>query len=397
MRIAFVQHGDYREAYRRLKSGGEENYYAQRYSVDFVERLTERAEFVGVCAMLTAKPYEEALSETLVTAGVPAEPGGPLNEAAIIALLEKWRVNYLVLHTPARRVLAWALQRNIRTLPMFADSWETGGLRARLRAFRLGRLLNKSRVPIVGNHNIPASMSLRRIGVKADKIFPWDWPHEHKPEDFPPKRLPAGPAQILYVGQILEGKGVGDCIDAAARLEADGVPCRWSLLGDGPYRESAEARVRSAGLGHIVELMGRQSHGVAVRASGGATLCVVPSRHDYPEGLPMAIYEALATRTPMIVSDHPMFRMHFRKTPAATMVPQRAPDRIAAAIKEYLSSPERYAAASQATAALWSSIKCDMTWGTLIERWIDSPRRPAQSIVRYSLKARLETARETAA
>ncbi len=390
MRIAFVQHGDYREAYHRLKGGGEENYYAQRYSVGFVERLTERAEFVGVCAMLAPEPYEEALAEGFFTAGVPAEAGGPLDEPAIIALLEKWRINYLVLHTPARRVLAWALRRNIRTLPMFADSWETGGWRARLRGFRLARLLNKSRVPMVGNHNIPASLSLRRIGVKAEKIFPWDWPHQHTPGDNPPKRLPQGPAQILFVGQMLEGKGVGDCIDAAAALRAEGSDCRWTLLGDGAFRETAAARIKAAGLGHVVELMGRQSHHLAVEAAKAATISVVPSRHDYPEGLPMAIYEALAARTPLVVSDHPMFRMHFRNAQAAAMVRERAPGEIAAAIRRYLSDPEGYAAASEATGALWREISCNVTWGTLIERWLDSPRRPAQSIMRHSLTARLE-------
>ena len=37
-------------------------------------------------------------------------------------------------------------------------------------------------------------------------------------------------------------------------------------------------------------------------------IVIVPSRHDYPEGLPMTIYEALAMRTPLVVSDHPMIK-----------------------------------------------------------------------------------------
>ena len=58
MRIGFVQHGDYKQAWERFKQGGEETYYAQRYSVDFVENLTEKFEFVGICAMLGDKPYD---------------------------------------------------------------------------------------------------------------------------------------------------------------------------------------------------------------------------------------------------------------------------------------------------------------------------------------------------
>ena len=35
---------------------------------------------------------------------------------------------------------------------------------------------------------------------------------------------------------------------------------------------------------------------------------VVPSQHAYPEGLPMTIYDAYCSRSPLIASDHPMFR-----------------------------------------------------------------------------------------
>ena len=38
------------------------------------------------------------------------------------------------------------------------------------------------------------------------------------------------------------------------------------------------------------------------------TAVVVPSKHEYPEGLPNTIYEALASRSPLIISDHPAFK-----------------------------------------------------------------------------------------
>ena len=39
IRLTIVQYGDYAEATARFQAGGEENYYAQRYTVDFVAGL----------------------------------------------------------------------------------------------------------------------------------------------------------------------------------------------------------------------------------------------------------------------------------------------------------------------------------------------------------------------
>lgn len=339
--------------------------------------------------MIGDTPYEEALTERLTSACIPAQAGGPLNESAIIEMLEKWRVNYLVLQTPARRVLDWALKSNIRTFPLFADSWEENSLRGRIRGYRLAKLLNKSRVPMVGNHNIPASLSLKKIGVKPEKIFPWDWPHEHTPDKYAVKECPKEKAPLLFVGQISEAKGVGDCLDAAAILKKEGVDFHWRFIGGGDFEERARKRVKDEGLSNCVEIAGKQSHDAVIAATKAAAVSIVPSRHIYPEGLPMTIYEALATRTPLVLSNHPMFRSFFSNTPAAQMVEEKSPDAIAASIKSLLSDEAQYTAASEATGALWHKVRVDVTWGTLIERWIDSPRRPAQSIMNKSLLARL--------
>ena len=42
-------------------------------------------------------------------------------------------------------------------------------------------------------------------------------------------------------------------------------------------------------------------------ALAAATLVCVPSRHEFPEGFPQTLTEALAARTPVVASDHPVF------------------------------------------------------------------------------------------
>ncbi len=372
MRIAIVQFGDYREAYMRLQATGKETYYAQKYSVDFVAGLAERAEFVGVLAVLGEEAFEAPVADRLHAACVPLRRNLGLDEPAISRVLARWRPTHVILQTPSRPLLRWALARRIATLPIFADSWESGGPRTRLRGFLLGRTLNHPKIAIVGNHNIPASLSLRRIGVSLEKIVPWDWPHTLTPDSRSPKSLKGGPLRLLYVGQLIEMKGCGDCIDAVALLKDRGVDARLTMVGAGDFEAAAAARIARLGLQDRVTLAGRQPHDRVVALLDSATIALAPSRHIYSEGLPMTIYEALATRTPVVLSDHPMFRHFFTDATAARMVPERSPAALANAITEF-AADATYAAASEATAQLWRKIKCDLTWGELIETWLVNP------------------------
>ncbi|MGE0409811.1 MAG: glycosyltransferase [Amphiplicatus sp.] len=394
MRLAFIQFGDFRDAFERFRQGGGETYYAQRYSVDFVERLAERCDFLGVCAMLGETAYEATVTERLHSACIPRLLGGRLDDAAIVALLNRWRPTHIILQTPSRGVLAWALRRKIAVLPLLADSWRTTGVKARLDGFRHARLFNDPRIAVVANHNAPASLSLKRIGVRPEKIVPWDWPHALVPEDHPVKSPPLESAQaplLLFVGQLTEAKGAGECIGAAAILKERGVDFRMKLIGGGDFEARAKDEVRARGLADRVEIAGRRPHAEVIEAGRAASLALVPTHHAYPEGLPMTIYEALATRTPLIVSDHPMFLPYLANAPAAKVVPEKRPDALADAIASFLADAAAYRRASEATEETWRRIKCDLTWGALIEAWLKDPARARERLRDYALDRRLET------
>lgn len=388
MRIAIVQYGVMHDRFETLRAGGQETYYAQRYSVDFVADLAERHEFVGVCGVLGDAPSESALTARLHSACVP-RVNGAVDGPSVIALLERWRPDRLILQAPVRPILRWALRNRIDTLPLLADSFEEKSLRLRFRAYLLARLLANPAIRAVGNHNIPSSLSLKRIGVGADKIYPWDWPHTLRPEAHPAKALGDGPARLVFVGALTSAKGVGDCIGAAQILKDAGVAFTMTLVGGGDFTDQAAAMIAERGLGEQVALAGRMPHDQVVETLKGATLSLAPSWHVYPEGLPMTIYEALATRTPLALSDHPMFQLYFRQTPAARMAPERDPAALARAIRALIEDPGAYAAASEATGALWNRIKCDLTWGKLIASWLGENGASLDDIKDQSLSARL--------
>jgi glycosyltransferase involved in cell wall biosynthesis len=385
MRIVFLQHGDYAEAYNRFKDGGGETYYAQRYSVDFVENLAEQAEFVGVCASIGDRREETVLKENLISIRLPPKPGGSVDENAVIDLLKTWRPTHLVLRTPTRRVLAWALRNKLHILPTFADSWGKSGPLGKLRTRHLAHLLNNRSISMVTNHNVPASLSLKAIGVSPAKIFPWDWPHELRPEDHPIKRLNQEPPEIVTIGVVSEPKGAGDCIEAANILKREGRIFKWRIIGAGPYEAEAKRQVEVRGLQDLVEFTGLLPHDDVISQLHAATISVVASRHAFPEGLPMTIYETLATRTPLVLSDHPMFQMFFKDQQGAVMAPEKSPPALAKAIASLLDDAQTYEAHSIATGALWARVKSDLSWGELVTTWIDDPKTAPEKLAAMAL------------
>jgi hypothetical protein len=69
------------------------------------------------------------------------------------------------------------------------------------------------------------------------------------------------------------------------------------------------------------------------------------------------------------------------------MVPEKNPPALADAILDMTSDPERYRAASDATAALWRKIKCDLTWGQLIDTWLADPKTARAALKQRTLAA----------
>ncbi len=75
VRLTIVQYGDYAEAAARFQAGGAANYYAQRYTVDFVAGLAERPGIEQVTVIAFAADLPEVLTHSGVhTSGVDLYP-----------------------------------------------------------------------------------------------------------------------------------------------------------------------------------------------------------------------------------------------------------------------------------------------------------------------------------
>jgi glycosyltransferase involved in cell wall biosynthesis len=368
MRLTIVQYaGDYREAWERFDRGGKATYQAQRYSVNFVGSLAERLEQVAVICAITDQPYDVALPNKVRAIGGGLRPGFQSRE--IFDLLARTRPDRFVLTTPMVPLLKWARNRRIRTITAFADSFRPGP-RTWITHHRLASELNDPNVEWVGNHQIAACLSLTDIGVQPDKVVPWDWPPSHRPDDHEPRELPDGrPLKVVYVGSVEEAKGVGDMLRALEQLKSSGQCPEVTVIGrdrDGRM----EALAASLGLTEQVRFAGVIPNEDVPEAMRQADAVIIPSRHEYPEGLPLTIYEALAARTPIIASDHPMFRGALVDEQSALVFPAANSEALAGAIRRLHGDKDLYARLSRNSAEAWHALQLPVTWGDLVEKWL---------------------------
>lgn len=108
------------------------------------------------------------------------------------------------------------------------------------------------------------------------------------------------PLRLVYVGALLEKKGVGDLIQALPTLSLAGVDWRLEIIGSGPQELALQKVVEEAGVGKAVEFLGAiLSEEELFRHFRQADVCVVPSRS---EGMPRVLLEAMAAGAAVIAT-----------------------------------------------------------------------------------------------
>lgn len=368
MNILFIQYGDYREAFNSLNSGGEENYKAQKHSVDYVAALkdTQGTEVCVLCVN-SKSAYDEILPNGLRVVGLVKQD---ISNNAICRILDNFSPTHIVLRTPMAFVIEYSLNKQINVLPLFADYFSNRGLRSWYVNQKLVRLLNKPTIPIISNHNLPACESLARLGVNRNKIVPWDWPASSSPDDFPIKSIDSQDIRLLYVGAVSDTKGCFDCIQAMDQLDYSQHNYILRLIGPGDLDKAKELASQLA-KPEKVDIVGSIPNSKVIEEMTAADIVIVPSHHQYPEGMPNTIYESLVTRTPLIVSDHPVFTARFEDNSDVIFFKASQPTSLAEKIEYLVKNPGLYQALSINSKPLWLKLQMPLKWDGLISAWLE--------------------------
>jgi len=116
-------------------------------------------------------------------------------------------------------------------------------------------------------------------------------------------RPAADASDLVFVGRLLEHKGVDLLLEAVAALRARGRPLRAIVIGSGPQRDELRRHAQARGVGDLVDF--RDDVGEADEVYGllkASRAFVFPSRR---EGFGIAILEALACGLPVVTTSHP--------------------------------------------------------------------------------------------
>jgi len=223
---------------------------------------------------------------------------------------------------------------------------------------RLGRLSKRARDAVQGPFILRAmdqvialtghdSGLLAALGVDPDRItvipngIPLDRyrPDGKEAEEGLRRRLGLEPDAgfFLFVGRLVEQKGVRFLLEAARLVLRDHPSARFVIAGEGPLRARSVQSCAEMGIGGSVTFAGWLPHDDLIAAYCSSTAVLAPSLW---EGMPLVVLEAAACGRPVIASDIPGITMLVEDGRTGLLVPPRRPDELARAVSSLIDRPE---------------------------------------------------------
>jgi len=148
---------------------------------------------------------------------------------------------------------------------------------------------------------------------------------------------PAGPPVVLFPARLLRDKGVGEFVEAARRLRAEGAAARFLLAGDpDPVNPSAISQdVLSSWIAEgVVEHLGWVTDMARLFQE-----CHVVCLPSYREGLPKSLIEASAAGRPIVTTDVPGCREVVINEHTGLLVPARDAHALAESVRRLILDP----------------------------------------------------------
>lgn len=158
---------------------------------------------------------------------------------------------------------------------------------------------------------------------------------------------------IVFAGRMLREKGVGELLDAVARLRVRHPDLRLVLLGDGADRAAFEAQAQANSLGAAVEFTGWLDAASVQAQMGAADLVAVPSRPGpggWKEAQGLVAVEAMAAGTAVVASDFGGLTDMIEDGVTGYLCRHSCPEALADALDRALADPARVEVAQRARA-----------------------------------------------
>lgn len=181
------------------------------------------------------------------------------------------------------------------------------------------------------------------LGIPPEKIdiIPMgvDMQQRFTPDSTLPRRL----SEILFVGRLVEKKGVEWLLRALPNVFARFPEARLTIAGNGPLEPILKFRASQLGIAHKVDFLGTVAQAELPELYRRATLFVAPflvAESGDQEGFPLAPLEAIGCGCPIVCGQVAAFGDVIRDGQEALLVPSGNESALASAIARMLSDPE---------------------------------------------------------
>lgn len=332
--------GDTHEAITRRIAGLPETYFAQYYSVTAVEHQLTSFDRVTTLSVVTAEKYDVIEDSGMRSVGLGLSDR--FSESDVVRALAELQPTHVIFRAVMRKAIAWAVREGKEVVCVFAESLTSVGLRNWWRNRRLAWILRSDKVRWVGSYGIGSAETFQNAGVDPKKIVAWDFFHAGLSNSFRPKTLAEpGSGKVLYVGAMTPAKGVDDLVAAFAILGKSHPRISLTLVGK-DHQDRMKNLIASLPQPFDCTQVPFVPNHMLEEFMSGFSVVVVPSRHSYPEGLPLVLTHAMAAKVPVVASDHPMLVKVLTHQKNAMVFPEGNPAALAACIVELLENKKLY-------------------------------------------------------
>ena len=360
----FFYTGDFAGSFLRFKDGEEQGYATHNEICLLVEELKHLGYNCVLYSFVTSEPFDIQIDNVrFVGLGAKSFDCSNLLRMAV----EEDKSEILIPHFPNLELLCAVKKSGRRAMAFLASSYFHRGLRTPWRRYKLARELNDGSIELVANHCRPSTMHLASFGVNRSKLIAWDIPHRYDPNNFAAKRRNGETLRLAYAGSVNEAKGVADLIHAIAIIERTrSVHCVIAGSGDVVKMKNLADRLGIKDIHFLGQIPNDKVFNMYQRAD----LAIVPSRREFPEGFPLTMFEAIASRTPIVCSDHPIFTAVMTDGENAATFKNANADSLAQAILRVADDGDTYARLSDNAVMTWTKLKGTADWRRLIIEWI---------------------------
>lgn len=233
-----------------------------------------------------------------------------------------------------------AIGRNMAPFMVTSHGADLFALRGRLFAATKRFVLRRAKKATV----VSAAMkkAIAELGVEPEKISIEPMGVDLQTRFFPDPAVPRDPNTLLFVGRLVEKKGLQYLLQAMPHALAQRPGVQLKIAGFGPELAARQQQVAALGLSAHVQFLGAVPQAELPALYRRASIFVAPfveAASGDQEGLGLVVVEALGCGCPVVISDLPATR-EFGEIPGLQRVPPADPAALATALLARLAQSE---------------------------------------------------------